>query len=159
MKALIVFYSRTGVTRKVAETLAAGLDADIEEIADHNSWSGKIGFIKAGRAAMSKKLTSIDQPRYSPADYDTIILGAPVWAGKMPPALRTYIRQVPLEGKEIALFATMKGNGGDKIFSDISEEAGLSAFATLAIKADEVQNGSFEAKTEDFSKVIVSHVQ
>jgi flavodoxin len=47
MKTLVVYYSRTGKTRFVAERVASELKADIEEVVDLKNRSGRFGFLKA----------------------------------------------------------------------------------------------------------------
>ena len=48
MNTLVVYYSRTGKTKFVAEKVATKLKAEIEEVLDLKNRSGRIGFLKAG---------------------------------------------------------------------------------------------------------------
>ncbi|MGZ7109578.1 MAG: flavodoxin family protein, partial [Methanobacterium sp.] len=57
MKILVVFYSRTDNTRKVAEEIKNSLDCDIEEIIDTQNRSGPLGYMRSGRDASRGKLT------------------------------------------------------------------------------------------------------
>ena len=43
MKSLVVYYSRTNITKKLAETIAGKTDADIEELIPKVNYNGKIG--------------------------------------------------------------------------------------------------------------------
>ena len=49
MRSLVVYYSRTGVTKKVAEAISQMLGADIEEIIDRRDRRGPKGFFTGGR--------------------------------------------------------------------------------------------------------------
>jgi flavodoxin len=104
MKTLVVYYTRTGNTKFMAETIAAELGADIEEVIDMKNRQGKLAFLPAGRDAMKAKETEIAQTKRSIADYDLIIIGQPVWAGSPTPAIRTYLNKSNLSGKKVALF-------------------------------------------------------
>lgn len=51
MKTSVIFYSRTGNTRKIAEELSNSLKCDTEEIVDTQKRSGVFGYIRSGRDA------------------------------------------------------------------------------------------------------------
>ncbi|HTY74310.1 MAG TPA: flavodoxin [Candidatus Nanoarchaeia archaeon] len=110
MKSLVVYYSRTGNAKFVAQTVAAELGSDLEEIVDTKNRAGKLGWISASRDASGGKQTSISPMTRNPADYDLIIVGTPVWAWRPTPAIRTYFANNNLTGKKIALFFTMDSN-------------------------------------------------
>ena len=112
MKTLVIYYTRTGNAKFMAETIAAELGADIEEVIDLRNRQGKLAFLPAGRDAMRGKETAIAQTKRTPTDYDLIIIGQPVWAGSPTPAIRTYIEKNDLSRKKVALF-----------FSDSSDQA------------------------------------
>ncbi|MDK2849883.1 MAG: hypothetical protein PWR32_550, partial [Candidatus Woesearchaeota archaeon] len=78
MKILVVCYSRTGKTRKIANKIAQSLNADFDEIIDQKPRRGFLGFLKAGYDATLGKTTEITFTR-NPENYDLIILGTPVW--------------------------------------------------------------------------------
>lgn len=59
VKSLVVYYSRTGNTRFVAEMIAEKLKADIEELIDKKGRGGSIGFLIAGKDAALKKETQM----------------------------------------------------------------------------------------------------
>ena len=63
MKPLVVFYSRTGTTKKVAETISSILKCDVEEVFDTKNRAGVLGWLRSGRDAGSKKLTAIDKAK------------------------------------------------------------------------------------------------
>ena len=44
MRSLVVYYSRTGVTKKVAEAISRKLGSDVEEIIDQRDRSGPKGY-------------------------------------------------------------------------------------------------------------------
>lgn len=88
---LIVFYSRTGNTKKIAMEIASILNCDIEEIEDTTSRSGPLGWLRAGRDAGQRSLTKLNPIIRDPADYDLIIVGSPVWNGTISTPIRTYL--------------------------------------------------------------------
>jgi flavodoxin len=112
LKSLVVYYSRSGNARFVAETIAAEVGADVEEIIDLKKRSGVLGFLIGGSDARRGKETKISPITKSPANYELIIVGTPVWAGRPTPAITTYLKKNDLSGKKVAVFFT---RGGKKI--------------------------------------------
>jgi flavodoxin len=104
MKTLVVYYTRTGNSKFAAETIAAELGADVEEVIDLKKRQGKLAYMSCGRDAMSEKETEIVATKRNPAEYDLIVIAQPVWAWSPTPAIRTYIKMNDLSGKKVALF-------------------------------------------------------
>ena len=109
MKSLVVYYSRTGNARFVAETIAAEVGADTEEVIDLKKRSGIIGFLGGGSDARRGKETKIAPTIKSPVDYDLLIIGTPVWAGRPTPAIRTFLKKNDLSEKKVAVFVAQGG--------------------------------------------------
>ena len=109
MKSLVVYYTRTGNARFAAETIAAEIGADVEEIVDMKNRSGKLAYLTGGSDARRGKETEIAPTKKSPADYDLLIVGTPVWASRPSPAVTTYLKKNNLAGKKVALFFTQGG--------------------------------------------------
>ena len=111
MKTLVIYYTRTGNSKFAAETIAAELGSDIEEVVDLKNRQGRLSFISSGRDAMQGKETEIAQTKRTPANYDLVVIGQPVWAGSPTPAIRTYLNKNDLSGKKVALFFSDVGLG------------------------------------------------
>jgi flavodoxin len=156
MKTLIVYYSRTGTTKKAAEAIAKTLKAGIEEIVDMKKRSGWQNYLSSGRDALRKKLTEIRPIKNNPKNYDMIILGTPIWAGRMAPAVRTYISQNKKAFKRVAFFCTMGGSGDKSAFKDMQESAGKKPEATLTLMTKEVANNDFSEKLGRFRSQILA---
>jgi flavodoxin len=121
MNALVVYYSRTGNTKYVAEKIAENLGAETCEVVDKKSRKGRFAFLTGGYESIRKKLTEIDVSK-KVDNYDFIIIGSPVWANGITPAIRTFIHQNNLSNKQIACFVTLKGNDPGKAL-DMMKEA------------------------------------
>ena len=111
MKTLVIYYTRSGNAKFLAETIAAELGADIEEVIDLKNRQGRLAYLPAGRDAMRGIETEIAETRKSPTDYDLIVIAQPVWAGSPTPAIRTYLNKNDLSGKKVALFFSDVGLG------------------------------------------------
>ncbi len=93
MKILIVYYSRTDVTKGIANKIQSILNCDIEEITDNGKYDGKLGFIKGGMNATMGRASDINPISKDPADYDLVIVGTPVWSSNMATPIFTYLIQ------------------------------------------------------------------
>ena len=114
MKTLVVYYSRTGKTRFVAEKVAAELKADIEEVVDLKNRSGRFGFLKAGYDATRGNETEIGETQKLPSDFNLIVVGTPVWNSRPASAVSTYLKRNDFAGKKVAVFCTNEGMGEEK---------------------------------------------
>jgi flavodoxin len=153
MRILVVFYSRTGNTRKVAEELEKALECDLEEIIDTKDRSGSLGYMKSGRDAMARKLTVLQDPVNDPSSYDLLVIGTPLWAWRVSTPVRTYMHQ-QADFKEVAFFCTAGGKGFDGAFKDMEELSGKSPMATLGVTEKELKSGSYKSKVAEFIQEI-----
>ena len=119
MKSLVVYYSRTGNAKFVAEKVALELKADTEEVVDLKNRRGWFGFLRAGYDATRSKETKIEKTQKLPKDYDLIVVGSPVWNSRLTPAIRTYLKDNNLSGKKVAIFSTNEGRGNEKTLAMI----------------------------------------
>lgn len=109
MKSLVVYYTRTGNARFVAETIAAEIGADVEEVIDLKKRTGALGYLSGGSDARRGKETEISPTKKLPSEYDLVIVGTPVWAGRPAPAILTYLKKHDFADKKVAVFFTQGG--------------------------------------------------
>jgi len=119
-KSLVVYFSASGVTKKVAERLAKAAGADLFEIrptvpytdADLN-WTDK----------QSRSSVEMSDPAARPeiaetlsdmADYDTVFIGFPIWWYVAPRIIETFVESYDFTGKTLVPFATSGGSGMGK---------------------------------------------
>ena len=150
MKALVVFYSLTGITRQIAREIAGLLDCDTEEIIDLKSRSGILGFLSGSKDALTRELTGIKQTSYDPANYDMVIIGTPVWAFTMAPAIRTYMNAYRERFRQVAFFCTLGGAGGQKTLRDMQDLCAKNSRANLWITIKEMKRASYFQEVKDF---------
>jgi flavodoxin len=152
MKALVVYYSRTGNTRKAGEAIAQSLKCESEEIIDKKGRGGPLGYLRAGKDATKKNLTTISPVQKDPSKYDMIIIGTPNWNKNISCAARTYISDNKAKLKKVAFFCTAGGGLNGHIFADMEELCGKKPNATLELSTAEVSKGEHLQKVRDFAK-------
>lgn len=149
---LVVYFSRTGRTRQIADAIAAQLNAEIEPIRDSGHRSGIWGYLRSLQEAMRHRVVPISVPTKNPSDYDLTILGTPVWAHNMCSPLRSYITSQQQCLRKIAVFCTQGGSGGSKVAGQVAELCGHGPLATLVLNEDEIRKNQFAAKLAGFVK-------
>lgn len=150
MKTLVVFYSRTGTTREIAEEISKSIDCDVEEIVDKEKRSGIIGYIKSGYETVRNKLPEIEDPKHDLANYELVIIGTPVWAGKMAVPVKAYIEQNKDKIPNLACFCTCGSSGIEGTLTGIAESAKVTPLASFGLKSSEIKSGSYSSVIEKF---------
>ena len=116
-KTLVAYFSASGVTKKLAQTLADAIGADLFAI------EPKVPYTKADLNWMDKQSRStieMQNPASRPeiagvckniADYDTVFVGFPIWWYVAPTIINTFLESYDLSGKTVIPFATSSSSG------------------------------------------------
>jgi len=112
-KILIVYYSLTGNTQFIAESLRDTIEADILELKPIKELKANSGtrFMWGGYQSTMKKKPKLMDFDINPLEYDLIILGTPVWAWNISPPMRSFLSKFDLAGKKVALWMCHAGDG------------------------------------------------
>ena len=150
MKTLVVFYSRTGRSKKVDEKISQRVKGDLDEIIDLKNRKGILGYIISGKDGYQKNLTKIKYKK-DPSKYGLVVIGGPTWIS-MTPAIRTYLLKNNQKIKKIAFFATFGGNG-DKNLKEM-QEITKKPIATLGLRDKKIDIGNYKREVEEFCNKI-----
>lgn len=113
---LVAYFSATGTTEQVAQQAAEILDADLYEIIPEGPYTeADLAYYTGGRADQEQ-----DDPNARPAvngsvedmeQYDTVLLGYPIWHGQAPRIISTFLESYDFSGKTIVPFCTSHSSG------------------------------------------------
>ena len=120
-KRLVAFFSASGNTKKIAQTLAEAAGADLYEITPRVAYtSADLNWMdKKSRSSVEMKDKKI-RPELGGESldidpYDEIVLGFPIWWYVAPTIINTFLEAHDFTGKTIRLFATSGGSGFGKM--------------------------------------------
>lgn len=116
-KCLVAYFSASGVTARLAKTLASAIGAELFEIVPETpytdadlDWMNKRSRSsvemndKSFRPAVANKVGNM-------AAYDTVYVGFPIWWYVAPTIINTFLEQYDLTGKTVVPFATSGSSG------------------------------------------------
>ena len=137
-RVLVVHYSRTGTTRKLAEAIATATGWDLEAIVDTRDRRGFLGFLRSGFEAMTGRRTRLEAVRHDLRAYDLVVIGSPVWDRSVSTPVRTFLEEHAAELPRVAFFLTFGGEGQERALAQMAALAGRAPLATLALRQEEL---------------------
>ena len=142
-KILISYFSASGVSRKAAERIESATNGDLFEIKplipytdEDLDWTNKESRSslemqdKNSRPEIKEKVINI-------GEYDTVIIGFPVWWYTAPTIINTFIEQNDLNGKKIFIFVTSGSSSYEGSFNNLKQ-----AYPTLNFVGGRRFNGT-----------------
>lgn len=141
-RTLVVYYSLSGNTARVALDLAKMIGADIESLRDRHHGAGFWGSLKAAWHAMRQVPTQLAPLRHEPSEYTLILIGTPVWAGRMTPAARAYLLQCAARIPNVGFFVTSAATDATKVVPAMEALAGRRAVAFKGFDARELKDAA-----------------
>ncbi|MBE6115245.1 MAG: flavodoxin [Erysipelotrichaceae bacterium] len=146
-KVLVAYFSASGVTAKVASELAETNNADLFEIRPEVLYTAAD---LDWRDKQSRSTVEMADPNCRPAicgcvenmnEYDTVFVGFPIWWGREPSVVDTFLEQYDFSGKRIIPFCTSGGSGigktAERIISIVGENVTVDAGKRLAGEVSE----------------------
>ena len=131
-RTLVVYFSAQGHTEVVAEQIAENLDADIFEIvpadeytSDDLDWTddnSRVTREYEDESLRDVELVSTEVPNWE--DYDTIIIGYPIWWGIAAWPVNTFVEANDFSGKAVIPFCTSSSSGLGQSGELLREAAG-----------------------------------
>jgi flavodoxin len=151
LRTLVVYYSRSGNSRAVAEEIADSLDgADIEEIRDTADRSGFRGYWRSFLDAVARRGTELAAPGRDVSAYDLVIVGGPVWVGTPSSPVRSWLYAHARELHSVAFFLTHGGSARDRVLSALETMSGRAPVAVLSVREREIGTPEASAKIAAF---------
>ncbi len=152
-KILVVYYSRTGITKKLARSIVDFLSADGEEIVDTKNRAWLLWYIRAGRDAALKRQTTIQRMISNPSDYDIVCIWTPVWDFAMSAAVRTYLtmyeKQLPAS---LIFFCTQASSWAETAIQEMANIVGKKPTTTIVFSSKEISRDSYQ---EELKKQLI----
>lgn len=131
-KVLVVYYSASGNTKRVAEDIAEATDGDLFEItpaepytSDDLNWTNSDSRVSREHDDESLRdvpLTTTEVENWD--DYDTVFIGYPIWWGIAAWPVDTFVKNNDFTGKTVIPFATSSSSGMGQSGTLLSEMAG-----------------------------------
>ncbi len=115
-KALVAYFSASGVTAKLAERLAEAVGADLFEIAPETPYTkADLNWMdKNSRSTVEMNDRACRPPMAKTPDvsgYEVVFVGFPVWWYREPSIIDTFMESADFTGKIVVPFCTSGGSG------------------------------------------------
>lgn len=155
-KVLVIYYSDTGNTEKVAQHIANETAAVVEAIGTPVFGKGIWNYLKRAWYALRKKVIPINDIENDPAQFDLVIIGSPVWAGHVASPVRSYLMKYSSKISKIAFFVTLGGNGSAGALKDMRELSGLKPAVELIINQNDFRTDEELMKTRRYAAYLIN---
>ena len=120
---IILYYSQTGATEKVAQELQKVLGAEMEAIELENPYTGTYAetIERVGKERETGNLPKLKPLKADLAKYDVIFLGYPIWFGTYALPISSLVKEYDFEGKKIVTFCTFGSGGLEPAIQDLKK--------------------------------------
>ncbi len=137
-KTLVVYFSHSGNTKRIADKIAAAVGADTARIETTMPYTGSMNEVSAqGKKEVEAGYKPEIRPLSAdPAGYERIVVGTPTWWYTMAPAVLTFLSSTDLSGKKVVFYMTNAGWPGHVIRDMIAAAPGAEVVSTKEILFD-----------------------
>ena len=143
IRACVVFYSYSGITRGVAEGIGNASGCDLIEVKTKNPYSSFSVYTTGVLHSRKGACDPIEPEVIDVSGYDFLIIGTPVWAWKPSPAINAAVRALKgCEGKMAVIFTTCSNQPGEAlpILSKALSDRGVRVMAEISLDAKDTKN-------------------
>lgn len=132
----VYYFSRTGNSQRIAQEIASSHGLEALGISDGQNWQGGRNFLRAG--AMSSKGETLPVQHEALVQNGEIVLVFPVWAGRIPPAIRGFLEEATtnqVTGVAVSAATGLK-EGEMRPFSKVYQSRGKEPLAPVELLGD-----------------------
>lgn len=151
---LVVFYSHTDMSRRVARMLSSEFGWATGEISDRHA---RVGAAGAFRCVLDTLLLLRPAIRYEgpdPRDFDSVVCVAPIWLSRMAAPMRTFIEAQASRMRRVAVISVMGHRGSSCAAAEADRLMGYAPALSASFMAREVGDGSYAPRLAAFGRAV-----
>lgn len=149
-KVLLACYSRSGYTASLVKEIVSMTGWDLEEITDAHPRDGNWGAVRCVLDVLLHRRPGIRSSGKDPADYDLVVLAAPVWMRRLAAPMHSYISQHRKGFKALAYACTYGGSGAERAAAQVERFARKPLKAMFAVTGQEFEQADYRARLDGF---------
>ena len=155
-KILVVVYSYTGTSRKVAELLCSQQGWHMAEIVETRPRAGALGSWRCLLDSLFRRHSAIRYDGPPTKSFDAVVLVSPIWAQRLSGPMRSFVGTRRHHLPDVAVISVMGGRGAPNAVAEISRLIGRAPILDAAFTTSEVDNGSFATRLQAFGTAVRS---
>jgi len=143
VRACVIFYSYSGITRGIAESIRNAGGCDLIEVRTKTPYSSFTAYTTGVLRSRRMACDPIIPDEIDVSGYDLLIIGTPVWAWKPAPAINAAVRALRgCEGKMAVIFTTCINQPGEALplLSKALADRGVEVMAEISLNAEDTNN-------------------
>ncbi|HEY9026341.1 MAG TPA: flavodoxin [Burkholderiaceae bacterium] len=150
---LVVFHSRSGHCRMIAEALSQKRGWSLGEIV---YLQGAPSYGHCARDALLRREPEIRYKGPNPSRFEVVVLVSPVWCWRLCPPIRSFLRSMHGKVGNVAVVSCMGGSGAANAVAEVERLAHRKAVATLALRQDQVESGLHTEQLQAFADEVAA---
>ena len=151
---LVVFYSHTGTGRRLARALCMQQDWPIGEVTDRHPRIGMWGSLRCVLDSLFHRRPAIDYHGPRPDGVGTVVLVAPIWAGRLAGPMRSFVASRHDTLPRVALISVMGGHGASDAAGEVGRLLCRDPPMHAAVTTLEVNQGTALARLRAFTDAL-----
>jgi len=151
-KILIVMYSRTGTSQRLARCLSQQQHWPLGEIRDAEAADSRPrGMWRCVLDSWRRREPPIRYEGPPPAEFDIVVTVSPIWVDRMAAPMRSFLSENRPHLRQLAVISVMRASGARHAVAEATRLTNRRPVADIAVTRRDVSNGSFERMLTPFS--------
>jgi len=155
-KVLVVAYSYTGTSRRVAQLLCRQQGWRLAEIAEVRPRSGASGTLRCLLDSLFRRGPAIRYDGPLPREFDAVVLVSPIWGLRLAGPMRSFVARRRDHLPDVALVSVMGGRSAANAVAEIGRLLGRAPLLSTSFTMQEVDDGSFAGRLQAFGTALRS---
>lgn len=153
---LVIVYSYTGTSRRVAELLCNQQNWHIATVTDVHPRSGALGSFRCMLDSFFRRQPGIRYDGPPPGDFDAVVLVSPIWMLRLAGPMRSFVTRQRGRLPDVAVLSVMGGQGAPNAAAEIADILGRAPILSSSVTMREVDDGSCAARLQAFGTAVRS---
>ncbi|MFM2036731.1 MAG: hypothetical protein RL459_1996 [Pseudomonadota bacterium] len=138
-KVLVVTYSLTGTSRRLAQQLCSQQAWPMGEIREARTRKGMPGMLRCLLDSWLKRTPEVAYAGPPPIAFDTVVLISPIWTYRLAGPMRSFVSSRQKQLPDVAMISVMGGAGAQHAEAEVVELLGRPLILSTSFKQKEVQ--------------------
>ncbi|HJV59760.1 MAG TPA: flavodoxin [Albitalea sp.] len=153
-KVLVVAYSYTGTSLRLAQLLAGLQQWTLAEVREAGPRSGAAGTWRCVMDSLLRRTPAIRYEGPDPAAFDAVVLVSPIWAYRLAGPMRSFVATRRDSLPDVAMISVMGERGAANAVAEVTRLLGRAPLMDTAFKTREVEDGSCGGRLQAFGRAV-----